>query len=50
MTSWPKPFIPPKEIYNEAKNKLKKLFTRQIDITQQGLSYLKKKLCKGKYH
>jgi hypothetical protein len=36
MTSWPKPFIPPKEIDNEAKNEIKKLFTGQIDKAQQG--------------
>ena len=37
MTSWPKPFIPPKEIDDEAKDEFKKLFTGQIDIAQQGL-------------
>jgi hypothetical protein len=37
MTSWPKPFIPPKEIDDEAKDEFKKLFTSQIDIAQQGL-------------
>jgi hypothetical protein len=37
MTSWPKPFIPPKEIDDEAKDEFKKLFTGQIDMAQQGL-------------
>ena len=35
MTSWLKPFIPPKEIEDEAKDEFKKLFTGQIDIAQQ---------------
>jgi len=37
MTSWLKPFIPPKEIDDEDKDEFKKLFTGKIDIAQQGL-------------
>jgi hypothetical protein len=37
MTSWPKSFIPPKEIDDETKDEFKKLFTSQIDTAQQGL-------------
>jgi len=31
MTSWPKPFIPPKEIDDEDKDEFKKLFTGKRD-------------------
>ena len=37
MKNWPNLFIPTNEIYNAAKNELKKLLTGQIDNTQQGL-------------
>ncbi len=37
MTSLPKPFVPPTEVDNEAKNEFKKLFIGQIGIAQQSL-------------
>jgi hypothetical protein len=37
MTSWPKPFVPPTEVDDEAKNEFKKLFIGNIDIAQLGL-------------
>ena len=37
MTSLPKPFVPPTEVDDEAKNEFKKLFIGNIDIGQLGL-------------
>jgi hypothetical protein len=37
MTSWPKPFVLPAEVDNEAKNEFKKLFIGNIDIAQLGI-------------
>jgi len=37
MTSWPKPFVPPTEVDDEAKNEFKKLFIGNIDIAQLSL-------------
>jgi len=37
MTSWPKPFVPPAEVDDEAKNEFKKLFIGNIDMNQLGL-------------
>jgi len=37
MTSWPKPFVPPTEVDDEAMNEFKKLFIGNIDIAQLGL-------------
>ncbi len=39
MTSWSKPFVPPTEVDDEAKNELKKLFIGNIDTAQLGLLY-----------
>ena len=36
-SSWPKPFVSPKEIDTEAKNEFMELFLGQTDIAQQGL-------------
>jgi hypothetical protein len=37
MSSWPKPFVPPVEVDDEAKNEFKKLFIGNIDIAQLSL-------------
>jgi hypothetical protein len=36
MASWPKPFVPPTEVDDGAKNEFKKLFIGNIDIAQHG--------------
>ena len=51
MTSWPKPFFPPTEVDDEAKNEFKNLFIGNIDIAQLSLfdpcRYSVRKVCDG---